>query len=218
MKTKKILKIIGVVLIILIVILVIWMIRKYAIISGLQDKISKYANTTNYHIQSTLENKNGKITTTDYYKKDNNQAMFITKNENGKTVKVSLYSNNNKTNMYIESEDRKSSKISETELVSLGIYNYLESDSKWQAFIGSIFSKIKSVNYDGKECYSIRGFTSLTSLPEENSEIYVEKDTGLCVRTIEGDTATDKKYEFNNVNDSIFEEPNINDYRIEEDK
>ncbi len=40
--------------------------------------------------------------------------------------------------------------------------------------IGSIFAKIKTINYNGKECYIIKRFTS-SSLTFEGTETYIEK-------------------------------------------
>ena len=86
----------------------------------------------------------------------------------------------------------------------------------WMAILGSIFANVKSTNYNGKECYIIKGFPSSLSLTFEGAETYIEKDTGLYLKTIEGDRTTERKYEFDKVDDSIFIEPDISQYTLKE--
>ena len=52
---------------------------------------------------------------------------------------------------------------------------------------------------------------------EDKNEVYLEKDTGLYIKSIFGSTVTDRNYEFDNVKDTIFEEPNIGEYKILKD-
>ena len=46
--------------------------------------------------------------------------------------------------------------------------------------------------------------------------MYIEKDTGLLVKMMEGTTVSEREQEFNNVDDSIFVEPDISQYTISE--
>ena len=48
----------------------------------------------------------------------------------------------------------------------------------------------------------------------EKNEIYVDKDTGLVIFKNTDGELTEKEYEFNNVEDSIFIEPNIGEYKL----
>lgn len=48
------------------------------------------------------------------------------------------------------------------------------------------------------------------------NEIYVEKDTGLLIKADVDYSNTEYKYEFNNTDDAIFIEPDINQYQLEE--
>lgn len=58
------------------------------------------------------------------------------------------------------------------------------------------------------------GFVSSQNILSKDDIIYIEKDTGLLVK-IENSTQTiEKIYEFNNVSDDIFIEPNIDDYTL----
>ena len=50
----------------------------------------------------------------------------------------------------------------------------------------------------------------------ENNEIYIEKDTGLYVKSSNGTSTAEREYEFDNVSDEVFEEPNLEGYEIRE--
>lgn len=219
MKKKKIFKnVIKVALILIaifIVILVINIIRNYVIITDLQNKGSQYKDITNYNIKIST-NDNGTIFKTDYYKKDNKQAIFMERNLNGEIVKISMYDNGERVDTFTEAKDTKIVQLDTGTIMSVNIYNQLETDSNWQTFLCCISSKIKSVNYNGKECYKIRNFMSSTSLTFEGAEIYIDKETGLVIKTTETGTVSEREYNFNEIEDSIFTEPDISQYTLKE--
>ena len=49
---------------------------------------------------------------------------------------------------------------------------------------------------------------------ENKNEVYLEKDTGLVVKAVFGDEVIDRNYEFDNVDDEVFVEPNIGEYKL----
>lgn len=216
MKVKKILRILGIIVAILIILVLIHTIRNYVIITGLQDKISQYSNSSNYYTKSIATEENGTIVTMEYYKKDNKQVVFLERNLNGEINKVSMYDNGERTDTFTETKDSKIAQLNSGTIMSVNIYNYLETDNNWQTFLGSISAKVKSINYNGKECYIIKGFLSSTSLTFEGAETYIEKDTGLYVKTAEGGITTEREYKFDNVEDTIFIEPDISEYTLKE--
>ncbi len=216
MKVKKILKIIGIIIVILIILLLIHTIRNFIIITDLQNKISQYSNSNNYYTKSIATENNGTVITMEYYKKDNKQVVFLERNLNGEINKISMYDNGEKTDTYAETKDSKIAQLDSGTIISINIYNQLETDNNWQTFLGSIFTKIKSTNYNGKECYIVKGFLSSNSLNFENAETYIEKDTGLFVKNISEDITTEREYEFDNVEDTIFTEPDLSQYTIQE--
>ena len=67
--------------------------------------------------------------------------------------------------------------------------------------------KITSKKYDNTMCWYIE---------LNNSEAYIDKETGLFVKTTQNGTTTEREYEFNNVQDSIFIEPDIGQYKLKE--
>ena len=216
MKMKKILMVLGIIIAILVVIVLVHTIRNYMIITDLQNKISQYADSVNYYTKSIATVKDGTITM-EYYRKDNNQVVFLKRNLNGTINKVAMYNNGEKTDTFTQTPDTKIAQLNSGTIMSIGIYNHLETENNWQTFLGSMFASVKSTNYNGKDCYIIKGFMSSTSLTFEGAETYIEKDTGLFIKDIEGETITEKEYEFDNVDDSIFVEPDISQYTLKSD-
>ena len=214
MKMKKILKILGIIIAILIMLVLMHTIRNYMIITDLQNKISQYSSSTNYHSKYVTTEDSGVIVTMDYYKKDNNEVVFLERNLNGETTKISMYTNGGKTNVFTDTKDKKMVQLDTETKIWINIFNQLETTSKWQTFIGSIGTKIKETNYKGKDCYYISRFVSEGTLTFEGAAMYIEKDTGLLVKTIEGTTVSEREQEFNNVDDSIFIQPDISQYTV----
>ena len=215
MKIKKVLKIIGIVMAILIILLLIHTIKNYIIITDLQSKISNYQDSKNYHIKSVANSNDGTTNIKmDYYRKDNKQVIFIERNANGESVKLSMYDNGERVDTFTDTQDTKTAKLNSGELMTVNIYNYLETDNKWQTLLGCITAKIKSTNLNGKECYIVKDFLSSTSLTSEGAETYIDKETGLFLKTTEAEIITERDYEFHNVEDSIFTEPDISQYTL----
>ena len=217
MKMRKILMVLGIIIAILVMIVLVHTIRNYMIITDLQNKISQYVNSVNYYIKSIATVKEGTITM-EYYRKDNNQVVFLERNLNDTINKIAIYNDGEKTDTFTQTPDTKIAQLNSGTMMSINIYNHLETENNWQTFLGSMLASVKSTNYNGKDCYIIKGFMSLTSLTFEGAETYIEKDTGLFIKDVEGETITEKEYEFDNVDDSIFVEPDISQYKIQEDK
>ena len=216
MNKKKILKIIGIVLLIVIVIFLIHTIRNYLIITDLQNKVSQYQNSKNYAIKSVATESNGTTIDLHYYKKDNKEALFLERNLNEDISKISVYNNGERIDTFFDTPEGKIAQLNSGNMMAVNIYNLTETDSKWQTILGSVAAKIKSVDYNGKECYVIKGFLSTYSLNFEAGETYIDKETGLFVKTIEGERTTERSYTFDNVEDNIFIEPDIGQYTLKE--
>ena len=217
MSKKNILKIIGIILLIVIAIFVIHTIRNYIIITDLQNKIAKYTSNTNYSIKSISTSKEGTKVIIEYYKKENKQAIFMERNINGETLKVSMYDNGERIDVFTESSEGKSCDInSKVSIMQINLYNFLENDNKWQTLVSSAIASVKKTKYNEKECYTIKGFLSSTSLTEKNSEVIIEKETGLFLKSNAPEDTVEREYTFNNIEDSIFAEPDISQYKIKE--
>ena len=184
----------------------------------MQNKIAEYNGSTNYHIKSVATENNGTIVKMDYYKKDGKQVVFMERKVNNEITKISMYNNGERTDTFTETKDSKIAQLNSGTIMSVGIYNHLENDSKWQTILGCISAKIKSVDYNGKECYIVKQFMSSTSLTSEGAETYIDKETGLFVKSTEAGIINEREYEFNTVDDSIFTEPDISQYTLKENE
>lgn len=215
MSKKKIFKIIGIILLVVIAICLIHTIRNYIIITDLQNKMANYSNSTNYYTKSVTTEDNETIVTMEYYKKDNKEVVFLERNLDGEISKMSMYNNGERNDIFWDNKESKTAQLDSGTIMVVNIYNGTETYNKWQTFLESIFANIKSTNYNEKECYIIKGFISSFSLTSEDTETYIEKDTGLYLKTITGDRITERKYEFDKVvDDSIFAEPDISQYTL----
>ena len=74
----------------------------------------------------------------------------------------------------------------------------------------------KSTECNGKQCYEVKGSLSTALLTEKGSKVYIEKDTGLYVKAIGDNMMMEREYEFDNVDDSIFVEPDVSQYSLDE--
>ena len=215
MKKKKILKIVLVIILLILIVLLANTFRKFAIIRKLQRNVSTYTSSTNYHIKSIATQEHGQIVTMNFYEKDNKQSMIIERNDNEKITKMLIYNNGERIDMFIDSSEGKVAKLDTVSTISVSICNYLQTKNNWQAFVASIFTNIKKTNYNGKECYIISNFNSPMFMEgTEKNEVYIEKDTGLYIKSNFDNLITEREYEFDNVDDSIFSEPDLSKYTL----
>lgn len=216
-KKKLILIIILLVILALVILLLIHTIRNFIIIKNLQENVAQYLNSTNYHIKSSESDDSGTTMNIDYYQKDGKIAIIMERNQNGKVSKISSYEKDGKTNRYYDTEDSNVAELDTGSTIMYGVINYFDTANDFQTFVGSIMMKIEKTEYNGKECYLI------TDIPEsiflnstEKNEIYIEKDTGLYVKSSNATSTGEREYEFDNVSDEVFEEPNLEGYEIRE--
>lgn len=215
-KGKKILRIVLLIIAILIVIVLVHTIRNYVIITNLQNKISQYSDSTNYHMKSVANEVNGTIVTMEYYRKDNREVVFLERNINGEKSNIAMYNNGERTDIFTVTADSKIAQLDSGTILSVNIYNQLETENNWQTFIESLLVKIRKTSCNDRECYEINGSASPMSLISEGEKIFVDKDTGLLTKTVMNDIVSEREYEFNNVQDSIFVEPDISQYTLKE--
>ncbi len=216
-KSKKvILKVILSIILILILIFAIHTIRNYIIITKLQKNISNYSKSTNHYIKSVSDEGNGQNVTIKYYKKDNKQVVFLEKNMNGKISKLSMYNNGERTDIFIETSDSKIAKLNSKTEINIGIYNFLETENNIQTLLESMSLVITTTKYNEKDCYCVKGFMSFLYLEPNNQTVFIEKDTGLCIKSNTNEIVNEREYQFDTIQDSIFKEPDIGQYKLGE--
>ncbi|MBO5398498.1 MAG: hypothetical protein J6A36_06210 [Clostridia bacterium] len=210
---KKLLKTILIILLTILLLVVIHTTRNFIIITNLQNNIKQYSSSTNYHLKTTNAGTSNTMIA-DYYTKDGKQVVFQERKVNNNITKISMYNNGEKIVSYYDTPTDKIVKTNIPSAISVNITSYFEgfTDNTISKIWTSMLLKIKKVEYNSKTCYIVSPlFDTVTNIE------YIEKDTGLCVKSIMFDESVEKEYEFNNVTDEIFIEPDISQYRIEED-
>ena len=216
---KKILKIILIILLVLFVLFLLHSFRNFMIIKKLQKSIEPYLSSTNYHLHSINSQDNGDSIVMDYYKKGSKETSIIERVSEKNPTKISTYINDESVTTYIDTPSEKYVTPNRNIVLSINIYNWCESDNNWQTFLISAFCNIRTSKYNEKDCYIISNFFSPYFLYEsfDSNLLYVEKDTGLLLKTQVGSMVSERSYEFNTVDDSFFVQPNINEYTLKED-
>lgn len=216
---KKILKTILIILLVLFVLFLLHSFRNFMIIRKLQKSIEPYLSSTNYHLHSINSQDNGDSIVMDYYKKGSKETSIIERVSEKNPTKISTYINDESVTTYIDTPSEKYVTPNRNIVLSINIYNWCESDNNWQTFLISAFCNIRTSKYNEKDCYIISNFFSPYFLYEsfDSNLLYVEKDTGLLLKTQVGSMVSERSYEFNTVNDSFFVQPNISEYTLKED-
>ena len=217
MNKKKALKIFVIILLILLILFIIHTARNFIIINSLQKNISQYTSKTNLIIKSkTTENESTLVNMT-YYKKDDKQKMIMDRIKDGKTTTMTMYNNGERIDTFFDTPEGKIAQINSNSMMSVTLVNSFDTDSNWQRLVMSAIAIIRNVDYNGKEVYAITNFVSPYTLATENGEItYIDKDTGLLMKYISGDLESEKEYEFDTVTDDVFIEPDIGQYKIQD--
>lgn len=219
MNKKKIFKIIGILLLIIVILILLYIIRNTIIVTKLQKNIKEYTSKTNFSIKVTNLTSEMSKMTVNYYKKDNKEAVILERIVDGNLVKMSFYNNGERKDLFIETNDKKTVQVNtKNQLLGLNITDSLQTDNLWQTILYSSIARIKTENVNGKECYKVSNFYSPYWMYGDNiTEFYIEKDTGLLIKTVIDDEVAVREYSFDDVEDSAFVEPNIGLYTVVEE-
>jgi len=219
-KKLRMLKIILLIILIFVVIFLGFTVRKMIIIKNLNEKVSKYVNMDNRY-EKIINDSGSSTSVVEFYSKGDNAVLFLNSIPNkytGEKRTLINYFKGEKTNTYIESDGNKIALLDSNGLPSKIMIVTLDyGNNLWNLFQAALSTSIKSTEYRGKECYVLN--------ISNNSEIYIEKDTGLRIKAKEGIVVdpngnesvmtVEYYYEFGTVTDDIFIEPNINEYEIQ---
>lgn len=252
-KKMKLWKKILIIIVILLMLFVINTTRKTIILANLDKKVTDYENNnSNIYIRTTFDFVDYK-SELERYIKDDVDKMIIEKTDlEGKKTKIIQIQYPEERKVYLESEDNKVMYVHQEKADVRGshiensanlsyttIMNFAYSSSLPERVLMSIFTKIKTVEVDGKKCYELSNLFNGNFLYAENTidmKAYVDKDTGLAVKLVEkfkksekiqGLTApieneeikeniTTYEYKFNEVTDKDMEEPDETEYKKQE--
>ena len=220
---KKVLKIIGIILLIIFVIFIINTIRKLAIIKSIQRTASQYTASTNYHVKSVASGMNEDTTTTiDSYYKDGKRLTVLAMSRDGEvTHKLSIYDDGIKKDIFTETAQQKVVEIETENAMDLimPIYDYFggTETSNMMLMCMTVASNVEDIEYNGKKCYRVANCPSFSILKNADSdidEVYIDKETGLVIRTHFGNSISEREYEFGNIQDEVFIEPDLKEYEV----
>ncbi len=182
-------------------------VRKFLIIKNLENNFLNYSNIQNYHIEitetSSVFHADDRKTTIDYYRKgDRIVHIYKESNSSGDLLfSRTTYNFKELSNEYTI-DSTTGEKVARMGCEYVPLFNIkgicIEPDINIFKILNECFwTRIESVKYDGKECYKLSGAGT----------VIVEKDTGIIIQT----DRSKLKYEFNNVDDSVFIEPDIDE-------
>jgi len=217
MEKKKIIKIVLLVVFIVLVIFLGIIIKRMIIISDISNKVSKYKDNNN-HYEKIVTDYNGESkTTSEYYCKGDNAVMIVetTTKQSNEIKKLTQYLKGETSNSYFDVGTTKLAVLNSSGVPSkMEIMSIDYNNSFWNLFYLALITPIKTVEYNGKECYLLDSF--------ELRHSYIEKDTGLTLKAIDGQNENESictseyEYNFDGVDDSIFIEPDISQYEVKE--
>lgn len=205
----KLWKKILIIVLILFAILAIFIVRKFIIITNLVNESKEYANKTNYFaVVQSLQN--GNVNIIKSYNKDGN--YLTTFRTYGKDIKdergLIRYKKDSEEIGIIQSGQEKIAILDGSVLGEVYVVNIFSTlDNTMQQLQFAVMSRITTDNYGNIECYLIE---------LENCKMWVEKDTGLIIREINGGLVSERFYEFDIVKDEDITKPDISDCKIQE--
>ena len=215
-------KIILIIFAIILLGILIHTIRNFIIISKLQNTFKQYANVDNYHIKIAYDSEEFGHTETNFYRKGDKKAFFIENtNLSGDVTRMLTYDNGKRVDFFSDSVVEKDAYLGKGASPNFGIDNGIMTDSFMQKLFCCLVARIRSIQYNGKDCYEIKNFITANYLYDENevSLSIIDKDTALeMARKWDGTRLQpeERLTEINTVDDSVFVEPNIAEYDIKE--
>lgn len=235
-KFNKKMKLLKTIILVILLIFLLSYARKMLIVLNLNNKLSEYANLTNYYVKSLNFTGAAEIMTVleNYKKEDKYIRRIKSLSETSKNNRTEYY-NGEILNSYNEVEfmekdeeyvSRKTAMLNDNNAIyAPEIPNAIDISHPLNFILMPLFSSITSEKCNGKDCYRI----VLYSFGDSDGSIYyIEKETGLLLRSIgvstmfadvdseRYDMITDYQYKFDVVTENDFIEPDINEYEIEE--
>ncbi|MGN1270251.1 MAG: zf-HC2 domain-containing protein [Clostridia bacterium] len=211
------LKILKYALLIIILIYVIVVGRRTIIMTSLSGKANENQIYDNYYAR-LYSYQGDTLTITESYNKGKDYLTTLTRMVNGNEIqKITYYKKGNEQLFITESDGKKNVLDSETMLGGTVLPVTYVSDGLLANLQYAFITGIDSTYCNGKECYIVKG---------NSYERYIDKETGLAVRSIEKsnkeitrktDMVVDYEYKFNIVKDNDIVKPDTTSY-IENNK
>ncbi len=217
MKTilKKIKKIVIVIILLDIFFIICHTIKNAVIINDLNNRAQKYKDSTNYHMTIiTMDNSGAKIVT-EVYRKDDKKAVFLKREANSEITKIATYSDGTNCHSFTEANGQKIVNLN-ANILEIHPSSGIEVESGLELLIASARSHISRRLKQSVECYNIQNIRTSSTLDAGDSTYLIEVNTGLLFTTKDNTGSSRRTYEFNGVDSSVFVEPNISEYTMQQ--
>lgn len=183
--------------------------RKMMIVIKLVEKSEEYVGKTNYFaVVQSIQNGNTNVIKS--YNKDGNYLSIMStykKKDKNESV-FTQYKKDSEEIGIIQSGEKKIAMLKNDALIEVNVVNIFSTfDTTVKKLQLAIMSKITTENYGNSECYLVE---------LDNWKMWVDKNTGLIIREINGGFITERFYEFDVVKDEDIIKPNIEDCKIQE--
>ena len=220
MNRKKVIITILVILFIVLMGFIVNVIAKMIIIKDINDKVSEYRNSKHYYLKKIAHFDNEEMVI-EHYSKGDNAVTFNTEYTDDTNLERTIidYYKGNQNNRYVDSKANGKTAILNINKLSEKIQiRDLDYGNDFGTLLNlALTTPITEVNYKEKECYFIDS--------DKFEHPYIDKETGLTLRTSyypidkineRQDAVSEYEYKFEDFDDSVFTEPDISEYIIEE--
>ena len=171
--------------------------RKISMIRDLSKKQEKVLEQDNYY-QKIAKTENNTNIVIEHYQKGKKSITFFTSNN---SKEIMLCDDNGQTKLYRENGKEAIEGTGPFTMLPVNINFSNSSDEEISDSIKKSNISIKEGTYNGKDCYI---YTE-----KDIPETYFDKETGLVLKYF----GADYEFEFNNVDDKIFE-PDLSGYTL----
>lgn len=217
-KKIKIWKIILLCVVVIIIVFALITTRKVIIFNEINDKISKYEQSTNIYAKTDSEK-----STIEILKLDDNKKTILDFKD--KPIKIVQINEKGKKNNYTFNKNTNTVTISNgNDIVMMQdssvVKNYAKTESLFQTILKSINAKINVENINGKEYYVIDSMMNddyLTLQNLKSIKAYIDKETGLPLKLVEttkdgNEHIVSYEYKLNTVINDDFNAPDTTGY------
>lgn len=237
-KGRKEFLIVGIIILILLVLFIIYVSRNMYIISNLSKNAEKTIENTNYHQIMYFYNL-GEYHKEEVFALGNKKKMIKTEYTKDDVITTTTFANRIEekdessikaynVNIYNESKNGKKAILDKTIGYDDELKNEFYTENSWELLKKSMLAKIKTSTFNGEECYVVSNFEGNNI--GDKRDMYIDKNTGLPIsvmayelKSIDQENkqvitrlpVVEYVYEFNNVTEEDFIEPNINGYEIQ---
>lgn len=221
---KKIITMVVIILVVLLAIFGINTIRKFVIIKDLQNKVAQCETKENIYTKVVSESAE-----VEKFIKNDIEKVVMKKKDN--TVTIIQVTEQHERRFYTIAGEQKILRRFKEEKnpMSSKVVSFVDTTTWLETLRDSVVSKIYTEKVDGQDCYvidSLKNTNAIYSNGAISLKIYLNKETGLAVKTIEtvkkedGTTeewVTTYEQKFDVVTDDDMKEPDTSEFTIQEE-